>query len=121
MGTGLSSYRLVSFYQQSKTPRTSLCHPRVVMGTGLGSCRSVGFCYQQYEIASNPDFDPLENVLNRPIGSSQESMTPTLESRKDFTVVVNNRTQADGTGILRNEARAIEFSSSMSPKVNINT
>jgi hypothetical protein len=47
-------------------------------------------------------------------------MTPTLESRKDFTVVVNNRTQADGTGILRNEARAIEFSSSMSPKVNTN-
>jgi hypothetical protein len=71
-------------------------------------------------IAINPDSDPLESVLKRPIRSSQESMTPTLESRKDFIVVVHHHTQVDGTGILRNEATAIEFSSSMSPKVNRN-
>jgi hypothetical protein len=35
MGTGLGSYRLVGFYQQYKTPRTLLRHPRVVMGQGL--------------------------------------------------------------------------------------
>jgi hypothetical protein len=70
-------------------------------------------------IATNPEIDPLENVLNRPIRSSQESMTPTLESREDFTVVVLYRKQADGTGILRNEATAIDFTLSMSPKVNI--
>jgi hypothetical protein len=39
-------------------------------------------------------------------------MTPTLESRKDFTVVVHHHIQVDGTGLLRNEATAIEFSSS---------
>jgi hypothetical protein len=66
-----------------------------------------------------PDFDPLENVLKRPIRSSQESITPTLESRKDFTVVVHQHTQVDGTCILRNEATAIEFSTLMSRKVSI--
>jgi hypothetical protein len=67
---------------------------------------------------SNPDIDPFENVLKRPIRSSQESMTPTLESRKDFTVVVHHNSQVNGNGILRDEATAIEFSSSMSPKAN---
>jgi hypothetical protein len=71
------------------------------------------------ELLGNPDIDPFENVLNRPIRSSQESMTPTLESRKYFTVVVRNRTHADGTGILQNEMTANEFRSSMSSKVNI--
>jgi hypothetical protein len=66
-----------------------------------------------------PDFDPLENVLKRPIRSSQESITPTLESRKDFTVVVHQHTQVDGTCIFRNEATAIEFSTLMSRKVSI--
>jgi hypothetical protein len=40
------------------------------------------------------------------------------ESRRYFTVVVHRRTKADGTGIFRNEARAIEFSPSMSRKVS---
>jgi hypothetical protein len=43
-------------------------------------------------------------------------MTPTPENRKYFTVVVHHRTQADGTGILQNEATAIKLRSSMSPK-----
>jgi hypothetical protein len=68
-------------------------------------------------IGEHPDIDPLENDLNRPIRGSQESMTPTLESRKYFTVVVQHRTEVEGTGILQNEATAIEFRLSMSPKV----
>jgi hypothetical protein len=51
----------------------------------------------------NPELDPLENVFNRPI-RSRESMTPTLVSRKHFTVVVHHRTEADGTGRFQNEA-----------------
>jgi hypothetical protein len=38
-------------------------------------------------ITQNPDIDPFENDLNRPIRSSQESITQTLDSRKYFTVV----------------------------------
>jgi hypothetical protein len=41
-------------------------------------------------------------------------MTPTLQSPKDFTVVVHHRTEADGTGIFRDEATTIEFSPSVS-------
>jgi hypothetical protein len=35
-------------------------------------------------------------------------MTPTPESRKDFTVVVHNRTQADETVIPRNERKCLQ-------------
>jgi hypothetical protein len=36
-------------------------------------------------------------------------MTPTLENRKDFTVVVPYCVEVDSIGVLRNEASAIEF------------
>jgi hypothetical protein len=79
---------------------------------------SLRCAYIRMLIAQNPDIDPSENVVNIPIRSSQESMTPTLENRKDFKVVVHHRTQAAGTGILRNKAILVEFTSPMSPKVN---
>jgi hypothetical protein len=44
-------------------------------------------------------------------------MTPTLERRKYYTVVVHHRTYVDGIGIFQNEVTAIKLRSSMSPKV----
>jgi hypothetical protein len=102
-------------------------HPAVKKGSAtlqyLRFSRLVGRVQSHDDIVSNPavcenpDIDPLENDLNRPIRTSQESMTPPLESRKYFTVAIHHRIQTDGTGILQNEGTAIEFRSSMSLKV----
>jgi hypothetical protein len=56
----------------------------------------------------NPDIDPLENDLKRPI-QSWESTTPALERRKYFTVVVHHSPEIDLIGAFRNGATAIEF------------
>jgi hypothetical protein len=56
----------------------------------------------------NPEFDPLETILNRPI-RSRESTTPTLDNRQYFTVAVHCRTEAERTGKFPNEETDIEF------------
>jgi hypothetical protein len=71
----------------------------------VGCCGETAGHGAPEKFARNPEFDPLENVFNRSIRRRESTTpTPTLESRKYFTVVVHHCNEADGTGIFRNEA-----------------
>jgi hypothetical protein len=64
-------------------------------------------------ISGNPDIDPLENDLNRPIRGSQEGMTPALERRKYCTVAIHHSAEYP-IGAFQDGATAIELNGSRS-------
>jgi hypothetical protein len=62
----------------------------------------------------------LKTILKETNSKLGKHTTPTLESPTYIAVVVHHHVEADGTDIFRNEATAIELTSSISAKVSRN-